>query len=300
MRLISCLALATLFASGPVAAQSLDGKWSGGAVSQGSLLLFDLEFETIGDSLHTILTLPYNGFTRFPYPFQYRDGRLKSELFGDEMDLLVDLEEGQLRGTVVEDDSVSATVFLQRVLSFPLPGYREEEVRFSAGTDTLAGSIPLPEGPGPYPAIVYVTGRSYGNRCQTYDMANRLVKFGIAGLVFDSRGTGRSTGRREATIGEGRSEDVSGAIEVLSKRDDIRRDQIGLLGNSAGGWVAPVVARRSPHVAFIVTIVGPAESLADQQGHVIQGLMRRSGVEFTAEGYRAAPRVRSDAGGVAA
>ncbi len=143
---------------------ALEGRWSGAAIENGTPTLFELEFELVDDSVHTTLTQPYSGYSRFPYPFRYEDGRLKSGLFGDEMDLIVDLRRGQLRGTVVNEGEITKTVFLQRVLDFPLPGYREEEVSYRAGSDTLAGSLLLPDGPGPYPAIVFVAGRGYGSR----------------------------------------------------------------------------------------------------------------------------------------
>ncbi len=50
----------------------------------------------------------------------------------------------------------------------------------------------------------------------------------------------------------------------------------------------PVVAAERNDVAFMVTLVGPAESLADQQGHVIEELMRRSDESFTDDELRAA------------
>jgi len=59
--------------------------------------------------------------------------------------------------------------------------------------------------------------------------------------------------------------------------------RVGLFGHSSGGWVVPIVALRSPPVAFLVLHSGPAEPLGDQQGHVFQELVRRSGIDPTDE-----------------
>ena len=119
----------------------LSGRWSGATVTDGVPRLFDLEFAAEGDTLTTTLTQPYDGFTRFGFDFEYRpddaaDGTLTGGLFGDEMRLLVDLDDGTLRGTVRVGDDVTATVFLRRVLDYPLHGFtRVEAVLVSSRGD---------------------------------------------------------------------------------------------------------------------------------------------------------------------
>ena len=258
----------------------LQGRWLGAAIFEGTPRVLELEFSLSDGALTTALTLPYSGYNRFPYAFEYADGALSSGLFGDEMRLHVDAVSAQLRGTVVEDGQVTATVFLQKVPAGGGRPYAVHEVGFDAGGDELAGSLYLPEGAGPHPVIVHVAGRSYGDRGQMSEFAAALAPFGIAGLAFDGRGTGRSTGDNGKATGADRLADIEGAIEYLQGRDDIDRDRIGLLSNSAGAWLVPEVATRRGDVAFLITLVGPAESLAKQQGRVINELMRRSDKAF--------------------
>ncbi len=259
---------------------ALAGSWSGAATRDGVVKLLELDFEVDEGVLATTLTQPYDGFSRFGFDFRYEGGWLRSELWGD-MELLVDLDEDQLRGTIRSDDGdVTHTVFLQRVLDLPRPRWREEEIRFAAGDDVLAGALILPETPGPHPALVHVTGRGYGTRWETHAMATRLARYGVAGLVFDGRGSGNSTGNRATATDEQRFADVHAARDVLATRDDIRQHQVGLIGGSAGGWVVPIVAAERDDVAFLITTVGPAESLAEQQGHVIQELLKQAEQSF--------------------
>jgi dienelactone hydrolase len=267
---------------------ALLGRWAGASVENGTPTLFELDFRLDGDSLVTDLTLPYNGFDRFSYTFTYTpggdyDGTLTSTLFGDAMRLVVDLSEYHLRGTVTEGDSVTARVHLQKVLGVPRPRMRTEEVRFVAGSDTLAGGLYLPDASGPHPVAVLVSGRGGGARFAMTIWARLLTRAGVGALAFDARGTGRSTGDATATTGEDRFENVHAALDLLADRDDV--SEAGLLSYSAGGWIVPTIAAGRDDVAFVVTLVGPSVSLADQQGHVTAAFMRASGDAFSDDEY---------------
>ena len=296
MRLIFSAVLLSAITAAPASAQipaGLLGRWAGASMEAGTPRLFELSFaQDSSGALQTELTLPYNGYDRFPFAFAYApdaryDGVLTAGLFGDEMRLVVDLAEGHLRGTVTEADSVTAHVSLQKVVAFDLPPIRTEEVRFVSGADTLAGSLILPDSPGPHPAAVLVTGRGYGARNETALWGRLLARKGVAAFAFDGPGTGRSTGTRGVDTAESRTADVHAALDLLLARADL--GPVGLWSYSAGGWIVPnVAADRPADVAFVVTMVGPATSLADQQGHVTQAFMRASGSPFSEDEYAAA------------
>jgi pimeloyl-ACP methyl ester carboxylesterase len=269
--------------------EGLLGRWAGALIEQGTPALFELDFSLDADGrLRTVLTLPYNGYDRFPYDFVYTtdgeyDGTLTSGLFGDEMRLVLDLGEGHLRGTITEGDSVTARVHLQKVVRFDLPRIRSEEIRFRAGRDTIAGAIYFPDDAVRPPAVVLVPGRGYGSRGNMSAWGKLLARSGIAALAFDGRGTGRSAGDNDAVTTLERFEDVHGALDLMAARTDL--GPVGLLGNSAAGWIVPNVAAEREDVAFVITLVGPAESLADQQGHVTTAYMRASGETYSEPEY---------------
>ena len=284
----------------PVAAQErpdsvpsgLLGRWAGAAIQNGTPSLLELDFKIDAEGrLLTELTLPYNGYDRFQYEFTYaaggkQDGTLTSELFGDEMRLTLDLAEGHLRGVVTESDSVTARVHLQKVVRFELPAIDAEEIRFPAGRDTLAGVLYSPLGADRPAAVILVTGRGYGTRHEMSNWGRLLAGQGIAALAFDGRGTGGSTGVNGSATAEDRFDDVRGALDFLAGRDAL--GPIGLLGSSAAGWIVPTVAAEREDVRFVVTLAGPAESLADQQGHVTAAFMRASGKVFAEAEYEEA------------
>jgi hypothetical protein len=90
-------------------------------------------------------------------------------------------------------------------------------------------------------------------------------------LAYDKRGVGSSTGEY-ASIGPANSvrmfdllaADALAGVAALRARRDVDASRIGLVGFSQGGWIAPLAASRSPHVAFVVTISGPAVSVGEE------------------------------------
>ena len=147
----------------------------------------------------------------------------------------------------------------------PYP-YKAEEVTYpnsSAGI-SLAGTLTLPAGPGPFPAAVLITGSGPQDRDETVFghhpflvLSDYLTRNGIAVLRSDDRGVGKSTG----TFGDATTRDFAGDVEsavaYLRTRKEIRGDCIGLIGHSEGGIIAPMVAAESKAIAFIVMMAGP-------------------------------------------
>jgi dienelactone hydrolase len=174
------------------------------------------------------------------------------------------------------------TIELTRVPAPLEPPIVVEEVHFtSADGVELAGTLALPAGPGPHPAIVLVQGRSYGPRDQFRGHAILAARRGIAALAFDGRGMGASGGSAEAVTLTNRLDDAQAALELLRGDARVDAERVGLFGHSSGGWVVPVVAQRAGPVAFLVLHSGPAEPLGEQQGRVMQVIIeQRSGREL--------------------
>ena len=143
--------------------------------------------------------------------------------------------------------------------------YAVEEVEFSNDTTKLAGTLTIPKGDGPHPAVVLVTGSGPQNRDEDIFgfklfrvMADHLTRHGIAVLRYDDRGVGGSSGSVVTSTSEDFAHDVLAGIHFLQERPDIRGDRIGILGHSEGGIVAPIAATKSDDVAYIVLVAGPS------------------------------------------
>jgi len=129
---------------------------------------------------------------------------------------------------------------------------------------TLAGTFTSPKEEGPFPAVILITGSGAQNRNEELlghkpflVLSDYLTKKGIAVLRYDDRGTAKSTGDFKSATSEDFATDVMAAIKYLKTRDDVKKDEIGLIGHSEGGLIAPIVATKSDDVAFIVMMAGP-------------------------------------------
>ena len=147
----------------------------------------------------------------------------------------------------------------------PYP-YKEEEVSFPNGKAkiSLAGTLTLPRGPGPFPAAILLSGPGPHDRDESIVghrpflvLADHLTRKGIAVLRFDKRGTGKSTGDYAKATAEDFADDAEAALAYLKTRKEIDAKKAGLIGHSEGGMIAPLVAVRSSDVAWIVLLAGP-------------------------------------------
>jgi len=88
-------------------------------------------------------------------------------------------------------------------------------------------------------------------------LADHLTRHGIVVLRVDDRGMGGSSGDTMKSTSADFAEDVLAGIQFLKTRKEVNQAQIGLIGHSEGGMIAPMVAVRSADVAFIVLLAGP-------------------------------------------
>ncbi len=134
--------------------------------------------------------------------------------------------------------------------------HSEEEVRFISKDGTqLAGSLLLPSGKGPHPAVVFAHGSNAQTRNGYFGnirfMAEAYARSGIAVLTFDKRGTGRSKGDWETANFEILADDVAAGVAFLRTRAEIKADRIGLTGSSQAGWIMAWASTRVPDIRFI-------------------------------------------------
>jgi pimeloyl-ACP methyl ester carboxylesterase len=152
--------------------------------------------------------------------------------------------------------------------------YRTEPVRLRSTDEvSLSGSLLLPHGRGPHPAVVMVPGSGKVTRDTLMPYADSFARNGVAVLVHDKRGVGQSTGNyARAGIVE-LADDALAGVEWLTRHPAINANQIGLLGTSLGGWVAPLAATRSPDVRFIIIEAAPAVTPAEHERLRVQNQM---------------------------
>lgn len=158
----------------------------------------------------------------------------------------------------------------------PFP-YDEHQVTYAslAPEVKLAGTLTVPKGPGPHPAVILITGSGAQDRDETifghklfWVLADHLTRRGIAVLRVDDRGVGGSSGPADADSSDF-AKDVQGGLAYLKTRKEIDAKKIGLLGHSEGGLIALMIAGESKEPAFIVLLAGstiPGKEILYGQG----------------------------------
>lgn len=148
----------------------------------------------------------------------------------------------------------------------PFP-YEAEDVTFSnssAGIE-LAGTLTVPDGEGPFPSVVLVSGAGPQDRDGSMFghkpflvLADHLTRNGIAVLRMDDRGVGQSGGTLEQAMPSDLAGDVTAAMAFLGRHPKTADGRIGIVGHSQGGRIALMAASSSSDAAFLVLLAGPA------------------------------------------
>jgi CubicO group peptidase (beta-lactamase class C family)/pimeloyl-ACP methyl ester carboxylesterase len=153
----------------------------------------------------------------------------------------------------------------------PLP-YTEEEVAFEnkAAEIKLAGSLTIPSGSGPFPAVVLIPKSGPMDRDERIlnhrpfvVLADYLTRAGIAVLRTDVRGVGKSGGKFAGAQAADFAGDVEAAMEYLRTRKEVNAGRVGFLSHGEGGQVAAIAAARNPNAAFVVMLGAAAVPQAE-------------------------------------
>lgn len=142
----------------------------------------------------------------------------------------------------------------------------------AASVGDLPGTLTLPKGAGPFPAVVLVHGSGPHDRDETIgpnkpflDLAHGLAERGIAVLRYDKRTFAKPesmAGARLSVDGE-TTDDAVAAIASLAGNRSIDARHIYLFGHSQGALLAPRIAAHSRHLAGIVLLGAPARPFLD-------------------------------------
>ena len=167
----------------------------------------------------------------------------------------------------------------------PLPPfkYHIEEVTFvnEKEGNKLVGTLTIPNGEGPFPAMVLVSGSGQQDRDEElmnhrpfWVIADYCALHGIAVLRYDDRGVGGSIGEVKNATSMDFSYDAEAAFDYLRNRKEINASKVGILGHSEGGIINFMVSARRPEVAFLVSLAGPSvngiEVLKEQQAAILR------------------------------
>jgi dienelactone hydrolase len=145
--------------------------------------------------------------------------------------------------------------------------YQSEDV--TVGAYHLPGTVTIPNGKGPFPAVLLLQGSGPNDRDETVgsnhplaDIAEGLSSRGILVLRYDKRTyASRSIDPMKATVDAEVIEDAVAAVDLLRARADVAHDRIFIVGHSLGAMLAPEVAQKASPVAGIVMLAPTGRKL---------------------------------------
>ncbi len=183
------------------------------------------------------------------------------------------------------------------------------DVAVPAGDLALPGTLCMPHGTGPVPAVVLVHGSGPNDRDETIgpnkpfrDLAHGLARAGIASLRYDKR-TFAHPGRldvRTLTVEDEVIADAVAAVRLARTQAGIDPARVFVLGHSLGGTLGPLIAERlGAEVRGLILVAPGARPLdsviVEQTAYRLRvaGVAAAEIAERTAEMERAFARVRA-------
>lgn len=150
--------------------------------------------------------------------------------------------------------------------------FRTEDVAVGAGALALPGTLTIPAGSGPFPAVVLVHGSGPNDRDESVggvkvfrDLAEGLSSRGIAVLRYEKRTRAHpaSFATGHFTVNDETVDDAVAAAALLRGRKDINPARVFVLGHSLGGMMAPRIGQRDPKLSGLIILAGTTRPLED-------------------------------------
>lgn len=281
--ILAALAAITITAGAQARDERFAGAWNGVLDVGAAQLRLELRIEDSADGYRAVMVSVDQGGAQIPASAISFDG--------DGVD--VEMSAMGARYTAVLEDGRLAGTFHQGGAEFPLDMARgaveaagpelapgEREVFVDAGV-RLAGTLRLPDGDGPHPAVLMLNGSGSQDRDVTIGnhrvfavLAEALAEAGIASLRLDDRGMGGSdetpaTGPREL------GRDAGAALAFLRNQEGVDGHCTGVLGHSEGGIIAFLLpeAHRPDFIVALAPQAGTLEETLLEQGEALNRAM---------------------------
>ena len=232
------------------------------AIENGTLALGVLQISTMFGKLHALEGSPakvttVNGITVFLQ---------KAKLERQDLNCFLSIDSsGKLCGFHVLPQP-------KKKKETPVSPLRERAVKIG-GTSALPGTLTLPRGKGPYPAVLLIHGSGMQDRDETIqgnkpfrDLAELLTERNIAVLRYDKRSFAHPEEfqkRQSVTIDDETVNDALEAVHFLRNAPEIDPNAIWLLGHSLGGMILPRIASKTSIPAGYLFLAAPARPLPD-------------------------------------
>jgi pimeloyl-ACP methyl ester carboxylesterase len=151
--------------------------------------------------------------------------------------------------------------------------FTEINVTIGSGKWELPGTLTLPEGEGPFSAVILVHGSGPNDRDETVgpnkpfkDLAWGIASQGIVVLRYEKRTKQYpevTAALTNLTVQEEIIDDAIAAVDLLNITEKIDTNGIFLLGHSLGGMAAPRIASQENRLSGLILLAAPTRGLED-------------------------------------
>jgi pimeloyl-ACP methyl ester carboxylesterase len=165
--------------------------------------------------------------------------------------------------------------------------YKSEDIIYKdpKGTREYGATITIPQGKGPFPAALLITGSGPQDRDEEIlghkhfaVLADALTRNGFVVLRVDDRGVGKTTGPFKGATSADFADDARISLQYLQSRPEVDKKKTGLIGHSEGGMIAPMVAAKRDDVNFIILLAGPGVAISQLMAEQNAAIFRQAGL----------------------
>lgn len=156
---------------------------------------------------------------------------------------------------------------------------KTESFEFIHNGKKLSGLLDLPIGQSPTSVILIVQGYGKSNIVEGnwyYDLRSNFVKLGLACVIWDKPGCGKSEGEFDVnqTV-QSSADEVLSAIKEIESKNIAGATNIGLWGISRAGWICPLVIQEYPKIAYWISVSGTDDK--ENFGYLLETNLRIEG-----------------------
>ncbi len=290
------IAIALVIAAQNIYAQNFEGRWQGVLeVNKKLRVVFHITNEN--GKLAAKMDSPDQGVKDIPF--------VAVQTEGDSITLVMPGGQGQYTGMLTGNTIKGALQQRGHIMALdmergqqinefnrpqtPAPpfNYKSEDVIYknADGSIQYGATVTIPQGKGPFPAVLLVTGSGPQNRDEEIFehkpfavIANYLTNNGYVVLRVDDRGIGKTTGDAAKATTNDFVNDAKTSLQYLRTRPEVNKNKTGIIGHSEGGLIAEIIAAEDEQLDFIVLMAAPGipipELMAEQNNAVLatQGL----------------------------
>ncbi len=279
-----------------------EGRWIGGIVlPDASELAIQINLEIIEGEWVGTISIPIQGIKDFPLSeLSAKEGKvgfLMAGIPGDpRFSGTLDAAAGTIAGDFTQGGQKLAfylkfseedLVLLRPQKPKPPFPYASRDVSFrneEAGI-ALAGTLIIPPGEGPFPAVLFVSGSGPQDRDESlmghqpfWVIADDLARRGIASLRYDDRGVAKSEGDHLGSTVDDFAKDVAAGIAFLAALPEVDSEGIGIIGHSEGGLTGPKVAGLTEDLDYLVLLAPPGVALDQLVARQSNDLLAMQGI----------------------